>query len=47
MLNRYTNTPDDYAAHVLAAFEGSAAPLLPPTRKTPQGGNLNDGREGI
>ncbi|MFG2070531.1 hypothetical protein ACGFKZ_27060 [Micromonospora tulbaghiae] len=27
-LNRYTHTPDDYAARVLAAFEGSAASLL-------------------
>ncbi|MET8832871.1 tyrosine-type recombinase/integrase [Micromonospora sp. NPDC004540] len=25
-LNRYTHTPDDYAARVLAAFDGSAAP---------------------
>jgi integrase len=28
-LNRYTHTPDDYSAHVLAAFDGSAAFLLP------------------
>lgn len=34
-LNRYTHTPDDYAARVLAAFEGSAASLLPPAGETP------------
>lgn len=30
-LNRYTHTPDDYSARVLAAFDGSAALLLPST----------------
>lgn len=30
-LNRYTHTPDDYSARVLAAFDGSAAFLLPST----------------
>jgi integrase len=30
-LNRYTRTPDDYSARVLAAFDGSAAFLLPST----------------
>jgi integrase len=29
-LNRYTHTPDDYSARVLAAFDGSAAFPLPP-----------------
>ncbi|MFI7022928.1 tyrosine-type recombinase/integrase [Micromonospora sp. NPDC049900] len=33
-LNRYTHTPDDYAARVLAAFDGPAASLLPPTGET-------------
>ncbi|MEV4761059.1 tyrosine-type recombinase/integrase [Micromonospora chokoriensis] len=33
-LNRYTHTPDDYAARVLEAFDGSAASLLPPTAET-------------
>ncbi|MEH0822568.1 MULTISPECIES: tyrosine-type recombinase/integrase [unclassified Micromonospora] len=28
-LNRYTHTPDDYAARVLAALDSSAASLLP------------------
>jgi integrase len=28
-LNRYTHTPDDYSARVLAAFDGSAAFPLP------------------
>ncbi|MFI7433251.1 tyrosine-type recombinase/integrase [Micromonospora haikouensis] len=34
-LNRYTHTPDDYAARVLEAFDGSAAFLLPPAGETP------------
>ncbi|WDZ86366.1 tyrosine-type recombinase/integrase [Micromonospora cathayae] len=34
-LNRYTHTPDDYAARVLAAFDGPAASLLPPAGETP------------
>ncbi|MEV0809416.1 hypothetical protein [Micromonospora sp. NPDC050200] len=34
-LNRYTHTPDDYAAGVLAAFDSSAASLLPPAGETP------------
>ncbi|MEH1098231.1 tyrosine-type recombinase/integrase [Micromonospora sp. CPCC 205561] len=34
-LNRYTHTPDDYAARVLAAFDGSAAFLLPPGENSP------------
>jgi integrase len=32
-LNRYTHTPDDYAARVLAAFDSSAASLLPLARE--------------
>ncbi|MFJ5540721.1 hypothetical protein [Micromonospora chalcea] len=40
-LNRYTHTPDDYAARVLEAFNGSAASLLPPTRETPSGSLLD------
>ncbi|MCO1595550.1 site-specific integrase [Micromonospora sp. RHAY321] len=43
-LNRYTHTPDDYAARVLEAFDGSAASLLPPTAETPSLGGL-DGQE--
>ncbi|WP_233513890.1 tyrosine-type recombinase/integrase [Micromonospora craterilacus] len=35
-LDRYTHTPDDYAARVLAAFDGSAASLLPLTEETPE-----------
>ncbi|WP_263972100.1 tyrosine-type recombinase/integrase [Micromonospora noduli] len=35
MLNRYTHTPDDYAARVLEAFDGPAASLLPPAVETP------------
>ncbi|MEH1167852.1 tyrosine-type recombinase/integrase [Micromonospora sp. CPCC 205539] len=34
-LNRYTHTPDDYAARVLEAFDDSAASLLPPVAETP------------
>ncbi|MEV6690963.1 tyrosine-type recombinase/integrase [Micromonospora sp. NPDC051196] len=34
-LNRYTHTPDDYAARVLAAFNASAASLLPLVGDTP------------
>ncbi|MEU6075837.1 tyrosine-type recombinase/integrase [Micromonospora sp. NPDC047074] len=34
-LNRYTHTPDDYAARVLDAFDGSAASLLPPVENSP------------
>jgi Phage integrase family len=37
-LNRYTHTPDDYSARVLAAFDGSAASLLP-SRVHRGGGN--------
>ncbi|WP_174535057.1 tyrosine-type recombinase/integrase [Micromonospora chalcea] len=40
-LNRYTHTPDDYAARVLEAFNGSAASLLPPTSETPSGSLLD------
>jgi hypothetical protein len=32
-LNRYTHTPDDYAARVLAAFDSSTASLLPLARE--------------
>ncbi|WP_255474108.1 hypothetical protein [Micromonospora sp. AMSO1212t] len=46
-LNRYTHTPDDYAARVLAALEGSAASLLPPTLETPPGSDLDDDGEGL
>ncbi|TWJ24517.1 tyrosine-type recombinase/integrase [Micromonospora endolithica] len=34
-LNRYTHTPDDYAARVLEAFDRSAASVLPATGETP------------
>ncbi|GAA4574298.1 hypothetical protein GCM10023176_41060 [Micromonospora coerulea] len=45
-LNRYTHTPDDYAARVLAAFDSSAASLLPPDRETPSESTLDgDGEE--
>ncbi|MGK5737339.1 tyrosine-type recombinase/integrase [Micromonospora sp. URMC 103] len=37
-LNRYTHTPDDYAARVLAAFESSAASLLPRAGKSSSDG---------
>ena len=46
-LNRYTHTPDDYAARVLEAFNGSAASLLPPTLETPPEGDLDDHGEGL
>ncbi|WP_234038834.1 tyrosine-type recombinase/integrase [Micromonospora coerulea] len=36
-LNRYTHTPDDYAARVLAAFNSAAASLLPPGEETSSG----------
>ncbi|MEU5788126.1 tyrosine-type recombinase/integrase [Micromonospora purpureochromogenes] len=41
-LNRYTHTPDDYAARVLAAFESSAASLLPLAGQTPPDSDLDD-----
>ena len=44
-LNRYTHTPDDYAARVLAAFDGSAASLLPRGGKTPLAGSLDENEE--
>ncbi|WP_231929705.1 tyrosine-type recombinase/integrase [Micromonospora inositola] len=45
-LNRYTHTPDDYAARVLAAFDSSAASLLPPARETPPESTLDgDGQD--
>ncbi|MFC0507596.1 hypothetical protein [Micromonospora costi] len=37
-LNRYTHTPDDYASRVLAAFDSSAASLLPQTEEPPSDG---------
>ncbi|WP_244933138.1 hypothetical protein [Micromonospora tulbaghiae] len=40
-LNRYTHTPDDYAARVLESFNRSAASLLPPTGETPSGSLLD------
>ncbi|MET8307742.1 tyrosine-type recombinase/integrase [Micromonospora sp. NPDC005173] len=40
-LNRYTHTPDDYAARALEAFDGSAAAPLPPTAETPFLGGLD------
>ncbi|MER5702603.1 tyrosine-type recombinase/integrase [Micromonospora sp. NPDC002296] len=43
-LNRHTHTPDDYAARVLEAFDGSAASLLPPAKETPSADHL-DGRK--
>ena len=43
-LNRYTHTPDDYAARVLQAFEDSAASLLPPAAETASLDGL-DGQE--
>lgn len=43
-LNRYTHTPDDYAARVLATFDGSAASLLPPGEESaPETGFDEDG----
>ncbi|MEW2376786.1 tyrosine-type recombinase/integrase [Micromonospora sp. NPDC047812] len=43
-LNRYTHTPDDYAARVLAAFDSSAASLLPPAENPPpESGLQGDG----
>ncbi|WP_446217926.1 tyrosine-type recombinase/integrase [Micromonospora sp. IBHARD004] len=45
-LNRYTHTPDEYAARVLAAFDSSAASLLPPAGETPSESTLDgDGEE--
>jgi integrase len=46
-LNRYTHTPDDYAARVLAAFDGSAASLLPPPGATPSESALHEDEEGL
>ncbi|MEU1808391.1 tyrosine-type recombinase/integrase [Micromonospora aurantiaca (nom. illeg.)] len=46
-LNRYTHTPGDYAARVLAAFDGSAASLLPPTLETPPRSDVDDAGEGL
>lgn len=43
--NRYTHTPDDYAARVLAAFDSSAASLLPPAGKTPSESTLDGNGE--
>ncbi|MFI5489417.1 hypothetical protein ACIBXA_32445 [Micromonospora echinaurantiaca] len=46
-LNRYTHTPDDYAARVLAVFDSSAASLLPPIEETRSDGSLIDDRDGL
>ncbi|MGN9802872.1 tyrosine-type recombinase/integrase [Micromonospora sp. L32] len=46
-LNRYTHTPDDYAARVLEASDGSAAFLLPPAGETPSESALDEGEEGL
>ncbi|MFG3603745.1 tyrosine-type recombinase/integrase [Micromonospora chersina] len=46
-LNRYTHTPDDYAARVLAAFDGSAASLLPLAEASPSKRVLDEDEEGL
>ncbi|MEH1055991.1 tyrosine-type recombinase/integrase [Micromonospora sp. CPCC 206171] len=46
-LNRYTHTPDDYAARVLAAFDSSAAPLLPLAGEAPSESALAEDEEGL
>ncbi|MEU4367478.1 tyrosine-type recombinase/integrase [Micromonospora chersina] len=46
-LNRYTHTPDDYAARVLAAFDGSAASLLPLAEASPSESVLDEDEEGL
>lgn len=46
-LNRYTHTPDDYAARVLAAFDGSAASLLPLVEEAPGESVLDADEEGL
>nr|WP_076469193.1 tyrosine-type recombinase/integrase [Micromonospora avicenniae] len=40
--NRYTHTPDDYAARVLNAFTLPADDLLTPARETPSEGSLDE-----
>jgi hypothetical protein len=37
-LDRYTRTPDDYAARILVAFDRTAAYLLPQTGEMPSDG---------
>lgn len=46
-LNRYTHTPDDYAARVLAAFDSSAASLLPQDEETSAESALDEDEEGL
>jgi integrase len=46
-LNRYTHTPDDYAARVLAAFDSSAASLLPQEEETGAESAFNEDEEGL
>ncbi|GAB3186423.1 hypothetical protein FHX75_12736 [Micromonospora palomenae] len=46
-LNRYTHTPDDYAARVLAAFDSSAASLLPPAEEVPSESAFIEDEEGL
>ncbi|MEU0156921.1 tyrosine-type recombinase/integrase [Micromonospora fulviviridis] len=46
-LNRYTHTPDDYAARVLAAFDSSAASLLPQEEETSAESALEEDEEGL
>ena len=41
-LNRYTHTPDDYAARVLDAFAGPTASVLPPEPYTEAGDDHDD-----
>jgi hypothetical protein len=43
-LNRYTHTPDDYAARVLDAFAGPADSALPPEPHEEAGDDEEDDR---
>ncbi|MFG3703354.1 hypothetical protein ACGF7U_01245 [Micromonospora sp. NPDC047670] len=46
-LNRYPHTPDGYAARVLAAFDSSAASLLPLVENPPSDSGLDENREDL
>ncbi|MFI7646690.1 hypothetical protein ACIBTZ_11500 [Micromonospora sp. NPDC049460] len=46
-LNRYTHTRTDYAARILAAFDSSAASLLPPAEDSPSERGLGEDRDGL
>ncbi|MFR9776007.1 tyrosine-type recombinase/integrase [Micromonospora sp. MS34] len=46
-LNRYTHTPDDYAARILDAFTLPADDLLTPALKEPAGSALDEDEEGL